>query len=62
MNKNLLEITGLFICDIEWLPLRKGNKMTEDELLKKTKELGWKPFYNLEDYISDTFSIKNGKN
>tara|TARA_B100001057_G_C22860859_1_gene954450 strand:- start:3539 stop:3649 length:111 start_codon:yes stop_codon:yes gene_type:complete len=36
--------------------------MTSDELLKKTKELGWKPLYNFEDYISETFSVTNGKN
>ncbi len=34
-------------------PERKGNRMTADVMIEKTKSLGWKPKKNISDYIEE---------
>tara|TARA_A100001015_G_C15016318_1_gene725702 strand:+ start:1367 stop:2242 length:876 start_codon:yes stop_codon:yes gene_type:complete len=58
---SIVKIAELFGCTIEWLHPRKGNRMNAEVVSKKTKELGWKPKYNLEDYISKTLAEMNDK-
>ncbi|MDC0005095.1 NAD-dependent epimerase/dehydratase family protein [Gammaproteobacteria bacterium] len=48
---SILEIANMFGGSIEFLPERKGNRMTADVLSKKTEELGWKATHSVEDYI-----------
>ena len=52
----VLEVAELFGGEIQMLPERKGNRMTADVMIDKTKALGWSPKRNLADYIKN---IKN---
>jgi len=50
---SIIEVAKMFCMEIEYLPERKGNRMTADIKNKKTKELGWKPHRNLKNFIND---------
>lgn len=50
---NIIEIAQLFDADWEFLPERLGNRMSAPVLSDKTRQLGWQPTHNLEQYISD---------
>jgi UDP-glucose 4-epimerase len=52
----VLEVAEMFGGEIKMLPERKGNRMTADVMIDKTKALGWSPKRNLADYIKN---IKN---
>lgn len=47
----ILEIAKLFGGEIEMLPDRRGNRMIAEVVSEKTRELGWVPKRNLQDYI-----------
>lgn len=47
------EVANLFGGDIEYLPERKGNRMSAPVLTDKTIGLGWKPQMSLAKYIHD---------
>lgn len=48
---SILEVAEMFEADIEMLPERRGNRMTADTIVEKTKKLGWKQKHDLESYI-----------
>jgi len=50
---SIVEIAEMFGGDIEFLPERKGNRMTADVMTKKTEALGWKSNKKIQDYIND---------
>ena len=50
---SIIEIVELFKCKVEWLPERKGNRMSAPIVSEKTKSLGWKAKNELLDYISE---------
>jgi len=45
------EVASLFGGEKEYLPKRKGNRLTADVRTEKTSSLGWKTKYALKDYI-----------
>lgn len=45
------EIAKLFNGEVVYLPERAGNRKTADLITAKTKDLGWKTRYQLEEYI-----------
>ncbi|SFV67593.1 UDP-glucose 4-epimerase [hydrothermal vent metagenome] len=49
----ILEIAKMFGGEIEMLPERKGNRMSADVRVEKTKALGWRAQKNIIDYIKD---------
>ncbi len=57
VSYSITEIVDLFQCQVDWLPERKGNRMSAPILSEKTKSLGWKPKYELSDFIHE--NIKN---
>jgi UDP-glucose 4-epimerase len=50
---SIIEVAKLFGGEIEWLPERKGNRMTADLMTEKTKQLGWKEKKSLEKFIKE---------
>lgn len=48
---SVLEIAEMFNSQIEMLPERKGNRMTADVVIDKTKALGWQPTVSIADHI-----------
>jgi len=49
---SIIEIAELFNCEIDFLPERKGNRMSAPIVSEKTKSLGWKAKHKLSDYIN----------
>ena len=47
----ILEVAQLFKGDIIMLPERRGNRMSAEVMIEKTKALGWSPKRKLKDYI-----------
>ena len=45
------EVANLFGGKIKYLTERKGNRLDSKLITKKTSELGWKPKFELKDYI-----------
>jgi len=56
---SIVEIAEMFGGEIEFLPERKGNRMTADVMIDKTVALGWKPNKRIQDYIN-SFKKKIG--
>ncbi len=48
---SILDVAKLFGGEIEWLPSRKGNRMSAEVVTDKTSALGWKPQVFLRDYV-----------
>lgn len=48
---SILEVAQLFNGEIKMLPQRAGNRLTADVVTDKTRELGWEPKYQLNDYV-----------
>tara|TARA_B110000091_G_C13733535_1_gene440114 strand:+ start:218 stop:1075 length:858 start_codon:yes stop_codon:yes gene_type:complete len=48
---SILEVAQLFEGEIEMIPERKGNRMTAHVITEKIIDLGWKPKFNLKQYI-----------
>jgi len=49
---SVLQVAHIFEpTAIDFLPYRKGNRMSSPVISDKTRALGWKPKRNLEDYI-----------
>lgn len=48
---SILEVAEMFRKDIEWLPERKGNRMSAKLITDRTKELGWTPRTQLKSFI-----------
>ncbi len=48
---NIIEIAEMMCMPIKFIPERKGNRMQAPIITEKTKLLGWKQQYKLEDYI-----------
>jgi UDP-glucose 4-epimerase len=50
---SVLEVAEMFGGEIEYLPERPGNRQQSSVDVRRTElELGWKPKYNLPEYIS----------
>ena len=47
----VLDVAQMFNGEIEFLPARKGNRMSAQVLTEKTRALGWEPKRNLKNYI-----------
>lgn len=45
------DVVKLFGGEINYLPERRGNRMSAEVVTNKTRALGWSPKYKLEDYI-----------
>jgi len=45
------DVAKLFGGNIEYLPERKGNRMSAEVKTEKTRKLGWKPQIQLSEYI-----------
>jgi UDP-glucose 4-epimerase len=54
----VLDVAQMFNGEIEFLPARKGNRMSAQVITGKTRELGWEPKHNLKDFIEEL--INNG--
>ena len=48
---SVLETAKMFGGEIEFLPARKGNRLTAEVMTEKTEELGWRQKHKLKDYI-----------
>ena len=48
---SILDIAKMFGSEVEFLPERKGNRMSSSVVCDKTKSLGWEESYSIEDYI-----------
>lgn len=49
----ILEVAEMFGGEIQFLPERKGNRMSADVMTLKTEQLGWKPTCTIKDYIDE---------
>jgi UDP-glucose 4-epimerase len=49
---SIVDIVELFKAKIEWLPERKGNRMSAPIISEKTKALGWSPKNQLDKFIN----------
>jgi UDP-glucose 4-epimerase len=54
----VLDVAQMFKSEIEFLPARKGNRMSAEVITQKTRELGWVPRHHLRDFIEEL--IRNG--
>lgn len=50
---SIIDVAEMFGGDVTYLESRRGNRMGADVVSEKTKELGWRPKYSLEQYIED---------
>jgi UDP-glucose 4-epimerase len=50
---SILEVAKMFDGKIEMLPERRGNRMSAEVIIDKTKALGWEPKRKLKDYIDE---------
>jgi UDP-glucose 4-epimerase len=50
---SILDVVKMFGKDVEWLPERRGNRLSAILKTEKTKNLGWKPSFDLVKYIQD---------
>jgi len=50
---SVLEVVKMFNGKPEFLPKRKGNRMSAKLITSKTKDLGWSPKVKLESYIHE---------
>lgn len=48
---SVMDIAKMFGGDIEFLPERKGNRMSGGTKTDRTKELGWSAKRNIQDYV-----------
>jgi UDP-glucose 4-epimerase len=48
---SVLETAKMFGGEIEFLPARKGNRLTAEVMTEKTEELGWRQKHKLKVYI-----------
>lgn len=55
---SIVDVAKLFGGEVEFLPSRKGNRMSAQVITEKTKSLGWKPLVYLSDYIN-TLRLNN---
>ncbi len=54
---SIIDVAEMFGGEIEWLEERKGNRMSSGiDAHRATLELGWKPTYDLPNYISSLIS------
>ena len=54
---SIVDLVGMLECEVQWLPERRGNRLSGPIVADKTKELGWKAQYDLEDYLKE--KLKN---
>jgi UDP-glucose 4-epimerase len=50
---SVLDVAKMFGGEIEYLPERKGNRLSASLEIKKTLDLGWKQKHNLEQHINE---------
>jgi len=55
---SIINVAKIFGSEIVMLPERKGNRMNSSIDTSKTRSLGWKPKYELGDYIKEFLSSK----
>ena len=56
---SVLEVARMFSDEIEYLPERKGNRLTAEVVSDKTRLLGWLPQRTLETHIEDFRRLHN---
>lgn len=49
---SIIEVANMFGSEIEYLPERRGNRLSGEVMTAKTKRLGWRAQKNLSDYIA----------
>jgi UDP-glucose 4-epimerase len=49
---SVISVAEMFDCPVEFLPERRGNRLTSAVVSQKTKDLGWAAKVSLADYIS----------
>ena len=54
---SVVDVVAMLQCEVQWLPERRGNRLSAPIVADKTKELGWKAKYDLEDYLNE--KLKN---
>ena len=50
---SILAVAEMFGGEIEMLPKRRGNRMSADVIIEKTRALGWHPKRELNEYIEN---------
>lgn len=58
-SHSILEVARMFNTQIEYLPERKGNRMSGGIVTDKTRDLGWHPKRSLEQHIEEFRSLHN---
>jgi len=61
-NISILEIVKMFGSSYEFIPPRKGERVSSVIKDSEIYKLGWKPRYNVRDYIKDLVQNKNKSN
>ena len=56
---SILEVAQMFGGEVNFLPERKGNRMTAEVFTNKTEKLGWKSTKSIQDYILGLRSYEN---
>ena len=54
---SILDLVEILGCEIEWLPERRGNRLSAPIVNDKLKALGWAPKYNLKDYLKSKIHL-----
>ena len=54
---NMIDIANLLNMKIKFQPAKKGNRLNAYLRTQKTKNLGWKPYKNLKDYLIQEIQI-----
>jgi UDP-glucose 4-epimerase len=50
---SIIEVAKMFGGETKMVDERRGNRMSADVVVEKTKSLGWRPSKNLSDYIEE---------
>lgn len=48
---SILDLVEMLGCEVEWLPERRGNRLSAPIVNDKLKALGWEPKNNLKDFL-----------
>lgn len=56
---SIIDVVEILGCEKEWLPERRGNRLSAPVKTEKLKALGWTPKRNLAEFlVSNTVSLK----
>ena len=48
---SIIEVVSILNCQVDWLPARRGNRLSGPVISDKTKELGWEAQHDLKEYL-----------